>query len=106
MTTLVQKNEHMDCHLQRHVVADRTPHVMRPILLPSPSVNQRLPSGPAVIAQESLRLPEAPWAAGRGNGVIGPLGVMRPIWRPPLYENRGGPAGPVGIPPPNHCTLK
>ena len=48
--------------------------VMRPILFPAVSVNQRLPSGPAVIAIGP------PPAVGMENSVMLPLGVMRPIW--------------------------
>src|SRR5260370_6179907 len=73
MATLMQKNEQMGCHLHRHGVADRIPHMMRPILSPNASVNQRLPSGPVVIPHGPLL------DAGRGNSVMVPLGAMRPI---------------------------
>ena len=43
--------------------------VMRPILLPLSSVNQRLPSGPAAISLRRL---------GTGNSVIVPLGLIPP----------------------------
>ena len=47
--------------------------VIRPILLRGDSVNQRLPSGPAVMPEGSLS------AVGIGNSVTTPAGVMRPI---------------------------
>src|SRR5215468_1448581 len=46
---------------------------MRPIRLPLVSVNQRLPSGPAVIPKGPLL------TVGIENSVIVPVGVMRPI---------------------------
>src|SRR5260370_34448722 len=46
---------------------------MRPILLPKASVNQRLPSGPAVMLAGLLL------AVGIWNAEKLPLGVMRPI---------------------------
>jgi len=73
--------------------------VMRPILpsilllfplpLNTSSVNQRLPSGPAVMP--SGRLP------GTGNKVMLPLGVMRPI-APALSVNQRLPSGPLVMP--------
>ena len=60
--------------------------VMRPISVPS--VNHRLPSGPAVIASELLPF-------GSGNSVICPLGVMRPISVPSV--NHRLPSGPAVI---------
>ena len=47
--------------------------VIRPILLPSASVNQRLPSGPAVMPRGLLP------AVGTGNSVMTPAVVIRPI---------------------------
>src|SRR5260370_8431521 len=95
MATLMQKNEQMGCHLHRHGVADRIPHMMRPILSPNASVNQRLPSGPVVIPHGPLL------DAGRGNSVMVPLGVMRPILLllPSSSVNQRLPSGPVVIPP-------
>src|SRR3989442_9317195 len=66
--------------------------LMRPIWLPSYSVNQRLPSGPAVIL--SGELPDV----GRRNSVIFPLGVMRPIWLTLFSVNQRLPSGPAVIP--------
>src|SRR6266852_5846510 len=64
------------------------PDVMRPILFVPPSVNQRLPSGPAVIAQGLL-----PW--GKGNSLTLPPGVMRPILSPDTSVNQRLPSGPA-----------
>src|SRR5438093_12561081 len=66
------------------------PGVMRPILLPSASVNQRAPSGPAVIPTGEL-------LAGIANSVRAPVGVMRPILLPPSPVNQRGPSGPAVI---------
>jgi hypothetical protein len=44
--------------------------VMRPILLPACSVNQRLPSGPAVMMFGVLA------GVGTGNSVMLPVGVI------------------------------
>src|SRR2546427_436020 len=66
--------------------------VMRPILLPLTSVNQRLPSGPAVIPVRTLS------AVGIGNSVIVPLGLMRPILLPLSSVNQRLPSGPAVIP--------
>src|SRR5260221_559641 len=65
--------------------------VMRPILavVPASSVNQRLPSGPAVMPSGRL--------AGTGNKVMLPLGVMRPI-APALSVNQRLPSGPAVMP--------
>src|SRR5215467_9852404 len=63
--------------------------VMRPILLPSSSANQRLPSGPAVMAIG------VPGEVGMGNSVIVPLGVMRPILLPSCSANQRLPSGPA-----------
>ena len=49
--------------------------VMRPILLVSPAVNQRLPSGPAVMPPGRLL------DVGIGNLVICPDGAIRPMSR-------------------------
>src|ERR1700686_2230695 len=69
--------------------------VMRPILplcsgVFAVSVNQRLPSGPAVIPRRTLL------AVGMGYSVIVPLGVMRPIL-PILSVNQRLPSGPAVI---------
>src|SRR5258708_7357502 len=68
------------------------PRVIRPILLPNASVNQRLLSGPAVIATGAL------WDAVRANSVMVPLGVMRPILLPIVSVNQRLPSGPAVIP--------
>src|SRR6266851_4791460 len=69
------------------------PGVMRPILLPWYSMNQRLPSGPAVIVIGSLP------AVGMGNSaVMVPLGLMRPILLPLNSVNQRLPSGPAVIP--------
>src|SRR5437763_734208 len=65
---------------------------MHPILLPPCSVNQRLPSGPAVIPSGPL-----PYV-GRGNSVIMPLVLMRPILLPSGSVNQRLPSGPAVIP--------
>ena len=65
--------------------------VMRPILLPGVSVNQRLPSGPAVMSSGEW-LP-----AGVGNSVTAPEGVIRPIL-PSDSANQRLPSGPGAIP--------
>src|SRR5579885_433410 len=89
--------------------------VMRPILLPpmqnpfesrAHSVNQRLPSGPAVMPKDPLL------GVGRANSVMVPLGVMRPIWWPGYSVNQRLPSGPavmrqgplLGVGTANSCT--
>src|SRR5215472_4436950 len=70
----------------------RTPSgVMRPMLLPSRSVNQTLPSGPAVISHGAAR------RVGTGNSVSKPPGVMRPIRFPGISVNHRFPSGPAVI---------
>ena len=54
--------------------------VIRPILLASSSVNQRLPSGPAAIPAGRCR------PVGMGNSVMTPAVVIRPIWLPRFGE--------------------
>src|SRR5260370_41719029 len=66
--------------------------LMRPILLLPSSVNQRLPSRPAVIPQGALP------AVGMGNSVMMPLGLMRPILLPVPSVNQRLPLGPAAIP--------
>ena len=53
--------------------------VIRPILLPLSSVNQRLPSGPTVMLSGPLS--DVGLESG-GNSVITPAGVTRPIRLP------------------------
>ena len=60
--------------------------------LPLYSVNQRLPSGPAVIGTEQLP------AVGNGNSVIVPAGVIRPILLAPPSVNHRLSSGPTAIP--------
>src|SRR6266852_2878361 len=67
------------------------PDVMRPILFVPPSVNQRLPSGPAAIAPGWLP------GVGRGNSLMLPPGVIRPIVSVPNSVNQRLPSGPVAI---------
>src|SRR5512135_6752 len=68
-------------------------NVTRPILLPFCSVNQRLPSGPAVIPVGPLL------AVGSGpNSVMMPAGVIRPILLPFCSVNQRLPSGPAVIP--------
>src|SRR5258708_25381603 len=64
---------------------------MGPIVavVPAASVNQRLPSGPAVMRSSLL--------PGTGNKVMLPLGVMRPIV-PALSVNQRLPSGPAVMP--------
>jgi hypothetical protein len=50
--------------------SNHLPDVTRPILLPLASVNQRLPSGPAVIPTGSLL------AVGTRNSVMAPVGAV------------------------------
>jgi len=65
------------------------PVVMRPMLFPKDKVNQRLPSGPAVMPKGPLLFGET-W-----NSVMLPLGVMRPTM-PTLYSvNHRLPSGPA-----------
>src|SRR5271166_4101563 len=69
--------------------------VMRPIVCPSSSVNQRLPSGPAVMLIGALL------AVGMANSVMMPPGVMRPILLPNTgfsSVNQRLPSGPAVIP--------
>jgi hypothetical protein len=63
-----------------------------PILLPL-LVNQRLPSGPVVMAHgASTPPPGSVWV------VMVPLGVMRPMRWLPLLVNQRLPSGPVAAP--------
>src|SRR5712691_8464730 len=69
--------------------------VMRPIwLLPAAfaSVNQRAPSGPAVMPRGLL------FAIGTGYSVRVPATVMRPIWFATVSVNQKLPSGPRVIP--------
>src|SRR2546426_10804076 len=70
--------------------------VIRPTLLPQDSVNQRLPSGPAVMPS-GLLLPLGGQLrlGGRGNSVITPAGVIRPILLPLSSVNQRLPSGPA-----------
>src|SRR2546430_1940861 len=70
--------------------------VIRPTLLPQDSVNQRLPSGPAVMPS-GLLLPLGGQLrlGGRGNSVITPAGVSRPKLLPPFSVNQRLPSGPT-----------
>src|SRR6266568_210722 len=73
---------------------------MRPILLAFSSVNQRdLPSGPAVMPK-GPQPAEDPQVVGRGNSVILPAGVMRPILFPLPFNsvNQRLPSGPAVMP--------
>src|SRR6266700_3304691 len=80
-------------HRWHHTLSsNHLPSVMRPILLPSTSVNQRLPSGPAVIPSGVL-LPFE-----RGNSLMVPPGLMRPILLPSISVNQRLPSGPAVIP--------
>ena len=65
--------------------------VMRPILLLSNSVNQRLPSGPAQMRKARV-------ATGRGNSVIVPSVVMRPTLWPLFSTNQRLPSAPAAMP--------
>src|SRR5205809_52725 len=71
--------------------SNHLPDVMRPILLPACSVNQRLPSGPAAIPIGLL-------AVETENSVNVPLGLMRPILLPSNSVNQRLPSGPAAIP--------
>ena len=55
-------------------------------------MNQRLPSGPAVIE------PSAAAVLGTGNSVIAPAGVMRPTWLLTASLNQRLPSGPATMP--------
>src|SRR2546422_8762662 len=70
--------------------------VIRPTLLPQDSVNQRLPSGPAVMPS-GLLLPLGGQLrlGGRGNSVITPAGGIRPILLPLSSVNQRLPSGPA-----------
>ena len=69
------------------------PVVIRPILLAPFSVNQRLPSGPAVMPKMPLL------AVGIENSVTTPAVVIRPIWLALSSVNQRLPSGPAAIPP-------
>src|SRR5215472_8277458 len=65
--------------------------VIRPILFPSISVNQILPSGPAT-------MPPGPDAAvGTGNSVTVPEGVIRPVLFAPCSVNQRSPPGTLQL---------
>src|SRR2546428_13363266 len=66
------------------------PLVMRPILLPRSSVNQRLLSGPAVI-------PNGTPGVVSGNSAMAPVGVMRPILLLTSSVNQRLPSGPAAV---------
>src|SRR5260221_10283870 len=66
--------------------------VIRPMLFPVSSVNQRLPSGPVVMPPGSLGV------VGTGNWVIAPLVVIRPILFPEDSVNQTLPSGPRVMP--------
>src|SRR5256885_81285 len=76
----------------RALSPNHLPDVMRPILLLTDSVNQRLPPSPAVIPGGPLE------AVGRGNSVMRLLGLMRPIWLLTDSVNQRLPSGPAAIP--------
>src|SRR5438045_3770347 len=63
---------------------------MRPILSAKISVNQRFPSGPAVI--RSGRLVNPP------NSTMLPIVSIRPIWLTPFSANHSAPSGPTVMP--------
>src|SRR2546423_13054169 len=66
--------------------------VMRPIWLLECSVNQRAPSGPAVIPSR----PGMPsWEVWTANSVMVPLAVMRPILLLWISVNQVAPSGPA-----------
>src|SRR5271157_3381020 len=74
------------------IVSPELVRVSRPILLPVNSVNQRLPSGPAVIPTGPL-LGVMPAL----NSVTVPPGVIRPIRSPDCSVNQRLPSGPAVI---------
>ena len=63
--------------------------VMRPILLPAPSVNHSAPSGPATMLSGKL------FAVGIVNSVITPATVICPILLVPVSVNHRAPSGPA-----------
>jgi hypothetical protein len=63
--------------------------VMRPILLPAPSVNHSAPSGPATMLSGKLL------GVGIVNSVITPATVIRPILLVPVSVNHRAPSGPT-----------
>ena len=71
--------------------------MIRPILLPLYSVNQRLPSGPAAIPYG--RLP----AVGTGNSVTTPAVVIRPILLPTSFGEPEVAVRPGGDPVRARC---
>jgi hypothetical protein len=70
--------------------------VIRPIRLAPLSVNQRLPSGPAVIPTGFVTAVVG--KGDRGNSVTSPAGVIRPIRFPISSVNQRLPSGPAVIP--------
>src|SRR5262245_61981505 len=71
---------------------NRAPVVIRPILLPTFSVNKLAPSGPGVTS--SGRVPEE----GSGNSVRMPPTAIRPIALPVFSANQTLPSAPAAIP--------
>src|SRR5216683_2994624 len=70
--------------------------VIRPIWFPMVSVNQRLPSGPAMMPIGPAVLPSKPLVpVGRGNSLMLPSGVMRPILFPWYSVNQRLSSGPA-----------
>jgi len=73
--------------------------VILPILLPPVSVNQRSPSGPAVIPFGWLP------AVGIANSMIDPLVVILPILFVRLSVNQRFPSGPAVMPIGSRCVV-
>src|SRR5712691_8391664 len=72
--------------------------VMRPIWFPPDSVNQRLPSGPAVMLEGPAVIPGPLAPVGRGNSLMLPPGVMRPILLALYSVNQRLPSEPAVMP--------
>src|SRR5439155_1369042 len=66
--------------------------VIRPIFIPSNSVNHRLPSGPAAMPKGRL------FTVGTSNSVITPGGLIRPILLLENSMNHRFPSGPAAMP--------
>ena len=66
--------------------------MIRPSLPGPDSVNHRLPSGPATMAEEALL------AVGIASSMTVPSRVMRPIWLAVYSVNQRLPSGPAARP--------
>src|SRR5262245_13063203 len=80
------------CDPDTENVVTSPPTVIPPIRLPKP--NQNVPSGPTEMPDGEVRNPPRLLESGRGNSVIDPSVVMRPMTGWKLSVNQSAPSGP------------